>query len=171
MAKTIRIEIRGGVAELVGDIPPGVRVELRDFDNSHDPEPEIHEGSDHVEDDPAALLVHAYAKAGDSGSVEWEDINAAHNAARDQLGEARCAEIEALYAEPEDGEHEEGDGDDPACRCDNCGHECPKSELNEAKDLDERLDFPVGDPRCIEPAGECPECGALSYEVEEGSNG
>lgn len=52
------------------------------------------------------------------------------------------------------------------CVCDNCGHKCDISKLDEAKDLGERLDFPIGHPDCIEPAGECPKCGALSYAKE-----
>lgn len=51
------------------------------------------------------------------------------------------------------------------CECDNCGHRCRESQLDEAKDLHERLDYPLGHPNCIEPAGECPKCGALSYEI------
>jgi hypothetical protein len=52
------------------------------------------------EDDPAAVLVHAFAAAKcDGGHVDWSSIEAAHAAARKLLGESRCAEIEALYAE------------------------------------------------------------------------
>jgi hypothetical protein len=51
-------------------------------------------------------------------------------------------------------------------KCGNCQWEGTAGQLNEAKDLDERLDFPIGHPDCIEPAGECPKCGALAYEVE-----
>lgn len=52
----------------------------------------------------------------------------------------------------------------PDCECDNCGHVCRASELKEIKHLNQRLDYPLGDPRCVEPAGECPVCGCLSYE-------
>lgn len=48
--------------------------------------------------------------------------------------------------------------------------EIPSKELDDAQDLDQRLDYPVGHPMCIEPAGECPECGALSYEVDNELN-
>jgi predicted nucleic-acid-binding Zn-ribbon protein len=50
--------------------------------------------------------------------------------------------------------------------CDNCGYGCDKSELNDIRDLEQRLDFPIGHPDCIEPAGECPKCGCLSYEED-----
>lgn len=65
------------------------------------------------------------------------------------------------------------------CKCDNCGYTCDSSELNEARDLDQRLDYPIGHPDCIEPEGECPKCGALAYAdgttesiepVSEGAN-
>lgn len=50
------------------------------------------------------------------------------------------------------------------CQCDNCQFVCPESWLIEdIKDLDQRLDYPIGHPKCIEPAGECPVCQALSY--------
>lgn len=53
------------------------------------------------------------------------------------------------------------------CRCDNCGKLWDVADLNEPKRLDERLDYPIGHPKCIEPDGECPECGALAYEEEQ----
>lgn len=52
------------------------------------------------------------------------------------------------------------------CKCDNCGHVCDEDDLNEPAHLHERLDRPLDDPDCIVPAGECPKCGALSYEEE-----
>jgi hypothetical protein len=61
----------------------------------------------------------------------------------------------------------EGDDPVPMSRCDDCHSHWRESELDEAKDLDERLDHPIGHPDCIEPSGECPECGALCYEVED----
>lgn len=51
-------------------------------------------------------------------------------------------------------------------KCDNCGGTFHTNELNEPKRLAERLDHPIGHPDCIEPAGECPKCGALAYLVE-----
>lgn len=56
------------------------------------------------------------------------------------------------------------------CKCDNCRHVCDSIELREARDLDERLDYPLGHELCIEPAGECPECGCLSYEIGNKDN-
>lgn len=44
------------------------------------------------------------------------------------------------------------------CTCDNCGHQCKAGQLDMISDVQERLD-----PGCIVPAGQCPECGALSY--------
>ena len=46
--------------------------------------------------------------------------------------------------------------------CDNCGEEWVLAELAEAKDLSERVD-PGGEM----PSGECPDCGALCYPVDE----
>lgn len=51
--------------------------------------------------------------------------------------------------------------------CDNCGKTYAEESLVEAKDLNERLDFPVGHPDRIEPSGECPDCGALCYPGKE----
>ena len=56
---------------------------------------------------------------------------------------------------------------EPRYCCDNCERQWYANELNEPADLDERLDYPPGDPRCVLPAGECPECGALAYEIKE----
>lgn len=50
------------------------------------------------------------------------------------------------------------------CKCDNCGTITAFDNVGELRDLDERLTYPEGDPRCIMPAGECPECGCLTYE-------
>ncbi len=54
--------------------------------------------------------------------------------------------------------------DDPLCRCDNCTWTGPTSklgcQLEDVPDLSIRLD-PGGEV----PAGECPECGCLAYEV------
>ena len=44
------------------------------------------------------------------------------------------------------------------CQCDNCGHECRAKKLDMITDIQERLD-----PGFVVPAGQCPECGALSY--------
>lgn len=57
----------------------------------------------------------------------------------------------------------EADLTNPLCRCQNCGFECYEHELNEPKDLAERV-FP-GERV---PNGECPSCGALSHEIEAG---
>lgn len=58
------------------------------------------------------------------------------------------------------------DENDP-CRCDNCGHICAIEGLDVPKHLYERLDLPLNDPRCIQPAGECRRCGALAYRIED----
>ena len=50
-------------------------------------------------------------------------------------------------------------------RCDDCRQIHPASALKEPKDLEQRMDFKPGDPRRIEPSGECPKCGALCYPV------
>lgn len=60
------------------------------------------------------------------------------------------------------------DADKISCKCDNCGHVCDISELDEAKHLDQRLEYPPGHPKCVMPAGECPECGCLSYAIDSG---
>lgn len=52
------------------------------------------------------------------------------------------------------------------CKCDDCSYTCDKTELSEVRDLERRLDFPIGHPDRIEPDGECPKCGALSYELD-----
>lgn len=44
------------------------------------------------------------------------------------------------------------------CRCDNCDWTGPDDDLNDVKDLLERVD-PGGEM----PAGECPQCGDLAY--------
>lgn len=54
-----------------------------------------------------------------------------------------------------------------ACKCDNCQRVFPYEDLNEVEALEARLDFPIGHPQCVIPAGECPECGALAYLVKE----
>lgn len=53
------------------------------------------------------------------------------------------------------------------CKCDACGLVCAASSLNVACRLHERLDYPVGDPRCVMPAGECQKCGSLAYALPE----
>ena len=47
------------------------------------------------------------------------------------------------------------------CECDNCGHICRGDELDMIRDIEQRLD-----PNGPTPAGECPECGALSYLIK-----
>lgn len=52
----------------------------------------------------------------------------------------------------------------PNCRCDNCGFTCHESKLIwPIPHLNERVE--AGG---VVPAGECPECGALSYLVGAG---
>ena len=48
-------------------------------------------------------------------------------------------------------------------KCDNCARILKLNELNEAKDLEERLDE---DSEHM-PSGECPGCGALCYPLPE----
>lgn len=50
------------------------------------------------------------------------------------------------------------DDDSALCVCDNCQHECRADELEMVSDIQERIT-----PGCIVPAGQCRECGALSY--------
>lgn len=50
------------------------------------------------------------------------------------------------------------DDESALCYCDNCGHECVANELGMIVDIQERLT-----PGETVPAGQCPECGALSY--------
>jgi hypothetical protein len=52
--------------------------------------------------------------------------------------------------------------DSALCKCDDCGHVCPVSALDDICDVQERLD-----PGGVVPAGQCPECGALSYLVND----
>jgi len=44
------------------------------------------------------------------------------------------------------------------CECDNCGFECRASRLEMVADIQERIN-----PGFEVPAGQCPQCGALSY--------
>ncbi len=46
------------------------------------------------------------------------------------------------------------------CKCDDCGRHYRSSELRDIADIHQRLT-----PGGIVPAGECPDCGALAYEV------
>jgi predicted HAD superfamily Cof-like phosphohydrolase len=48
-----------------------------------------------------------------------------------------------------------------AYECDNCKSICSRSALKEIKDFHQRVDI-----NGIVPAGECPICGALCYEIE-----
>lgn len=48
------------------------------------------------------------------------------------------------------------------CECGNCGHVCSQSQLRDIKDYHMRVDFDGP-----EPSGECPQCGALSYQVTD----
>ncbi len=50
--------------------------------------------------------------------------------------------------------------------CDNCGSRHDVEALEEIKDLEERLDHPLGHPDCVMPSGECPVCGALCYPMK-----
>lgn len=44
------------------------------------------------------------------------------------------------------------------CLCDNCGHECKTDQVEMIADAQERLT-----PGGVVPAGQCPECGGLTY--------
>ena len=44
------------------------------------------------------------------------------------------------------------------CECDNCGMRCAEEDLKPIEHLSMRVD-----PGGVVPAGECPDCGALSY--------
>lgn len=47
-------------------------------------------------------------------------------------------------------------------RCDDCRNECDQAELIwPIPDIHERIE-----PGCVVPAGECRQCGALSYLTE-----
>jgi len=48
-----------------------------------------------------------------------------------------------------------------AYECDNCKSICSRSALKEIKDFHQRVDISG-----VVPAGECPVCGALCYEIE-----
>jgi hypothetical protein len=52
-----------------------------------------------------------------------------------------------------------------ACECDNCSKQWSQLELNDIQDYAQR----VGVGCTAEPMGECPECGALCYEVSDGN--
>lgn len=54
------------------------------------------------------------------------------------------------------------DDESTPCTCDDCGHVCPISDVEDITDVQERLE-----PGCIVPAGACPKCGALSYITPE----
>jgi hypothetical protein len=51
------------------------------------------------------------------------------------------------------------------CFCQNCTKRSRRDELFEIEDLYERLSYPVGHPKCVMPAGECPRCGSFSYDI------
>ena len=53
-------------------------------------------------------------------------------------------------------------GVNPLCRCDNCEHNQRFDSLEPIKDIQERL--MAG---CETPAGECSDCGSLSYIVND----
>lgn len=53
----------------------------------------------------------------------------------------------------------------PLCKCDNCGHLAPRSELKDIQDYEQRVDEDG-----TEPDGECPECGCLAYELAKEAN-
>lgn len=48
------------------------------------------------------------------------------------------------------------------CKCDNCGAVTPLSDLDPIQDPGERLS-----PNSPVPAGECPNCDALAYVIED----
>ena len=72
-----------------------------------------------------------------------------------------------------EGRHDDVSGDigkpvdeaPPIARCDDCASRWPLSLLKEPRHLEERMDHPPGHPDRIEPAGECPTCGALAYTI------
>ena len=55
-------------------------------------------------------------------------------------------------------------------QCGDCGKIHSVAALKKPKDLEQRMDFPPGDSRRIEPSGECPGCGALCYPVPAHEN-
>lgn len=59
-------------------------------------------------------------------------------------------------------EEDDDEEDDTEYECDNCSKRWTEAELRPAANLSERMDED-GD----EPDGECPECGALCYAVED----
>ena len=48
------------------------------------------------------------------------------------------------------------------CRCDNCGFECFPTDLDNISDLYQRVT-----PGGTMPAGQCPQCNALSYSLTD----
>ena len=102
-APLIVVTIRGGMVEAIDNVPPGAIVEVRDFDVEQvDPSALVtdHEGRAHIVTiyrdsipvpvasaadafEAARLLAAAYDAGEESGgSMEWEDIDSAHAAAR-----------------------------------------------------------------------------------------
>lgn len=53
-------------------------------------------------------------------------------------------------------------GEDPLCKCDDCGQICWFSQLDAIVDIQERL--MAG---CETPAGDCRKCGALAYILND----
>jgi len=99
--KTATIEVSGGVATVTRQ-SPGTRVVIIDHDND---EENNGQPTRDVQEKPerdlcaAALLVHAYARSNtDASSIDWDDLNAAHDQARKELGAARVREIEGVYS-------------------------------------------------------------------------
>ena len=52
------------------------------------------------------------------------------------------------------------------CECDDCGHKCHVDDLDRVTDYFTRID----QGNLEAPAGQCPECGALSYFDGEETN-
>jgi hypothetical protein len=82
---------------------------------------------------------------------------------QDQMGEAggNAANLDPCAQIAESVGYSDGADDDEA-RCDNCRRIWAVGELVEPKRLSERLD-----PGGTVPAGECPECGAFAYLLDD----
>lgn len=91
----------------------------------------------------AALLVHAYARSNtDSSSIDWDDLNAAHEQARKELGAERCKQIEDCY------EADSAEEDDPD-RCTNPGGHQWNRSAGEADEAHLAGDAENDNIRCI----------------------
>jgi len=113
---------------------------------------------DNTDEEPMDTI---FCRCAACGHVLW-DIQA-------ELEEALRAILEnaELQLEPKSSATPERDADrerseqEPMTACDNCGHQWRQSDLEEPKDIWQRLD-----PGAEVPAGECPACGALCYLIQ-----